>query len=288
LNFAESVQAAEEGNLHLLHDYNVQSTDNDKIASTTYELSGVTNGNGTSLKNIHINIGETMVTWRVIDNSGNISTCSFTITVLDSNQPPTGVDDHYTTQTNIPLEGNVLENDTDITLPVDSLQVGLTVAPIHGKVVVNENGTFVYTPQSEFVGEDHFTYKVCKPNDLILCDKAKVTITVTGNPDCVIQIPDGFSPNGDGINDYFRIKCISGYPNAVLKIFTRSGVKVYEQEHYGNIDYWGSEEQAWWNGQTYNSWNIGGTKLMNATYIYILELEKGTSNVRTGTLFLNQ
>jgi gliding motility-associated-like protein len=269
-------------------DYDVQSTDNDQVASVTYQLSGVTNGNGTSLKVVDLNAGKTLVTWTVKDSSGNSSTCSFNITVLDSNLPPSALDDQYTGKTNLSLKGNVRENDTDLTVPVDSLKASLTVPPIHGKVIMSEDGTFVYTPQYEFAGEDHFTYKICKPDDATLCGEAKVTLSIYNNSGCAIQIPEGFSPNGDGINDYFRIKCIANYPNTVLQIYTRSGVKVYEQEHYGNIDYWGSEENAWWNGQTGNKLNVGGSKLMNASYIYILELEKETNNVKTGTLFLNQ
>jgi hypothetical protein len=79
------------------------------------------------------------------------------------------------------------------------------------------------------------------------------------------------------------------YPNAVLRIFTRSGIKVYEQNHYGNVDYWGSETDAWWNGRTDNKWNIGGSILATATYVYILELEAGNkTNVLTGTVFLER
>ena len=249
---------------------------------------GLQNGIGSSLRDVNLNVGKTLVTWTVKDNSGNISTCTFDMTVLDSNLPPIAGNDQFTTLANTPLNADVRTNDRDITEPLESLKVKLNVPAIHGKVEINEDGTFVYTPQSEFVGEDHFTYKICKPDDASLCDEASVTISVTPNSDCTMMIPDGFSPDGDGINDFFKIRCIANYPNAVLKVFTRSGVKVFEQEHYGNIDFWGSEDQAWWNGQTGNKWNIGGSKLMSATYVYILELEKGKNKVRTGTLFLSQ
>jgi hypothetical protein len=266
-----------------------QATDNDRIISKTYVLAGVTTGEGTSLNGVTLKPGETLVTWTFKDNSGNTASCSYKITVLDSNLPPSAMDDHFTVNANTSLSADVKSNDTDLTDPIESLVTKLSVSPGHGKIEWNENGTFTYTPVKEFVGEDHFSYKICKPDDNQLCDEAKVTVTVKANDDCELIIPGAFSPDGDGLNDYFRIKCIYRYPNAYLKIFTRSGIQVYEQEHYGNIDFWGSENDAWWSGKTANKWNVGGNSLMSATYIYILELEKGNKNsVKTGTVFLNK
>ena len=41
-----------------------------------------------------------------------------------------------------------------------------------------------------------------------------------------------FSPNGDGINDTWKISGIENYPNANVQIFTRSGEKVFESVGY--------------------------------------------------------
>ncbi|MBW8241572.1 gliding motility-associated C-terminal domain-containing protein, partial [Muricauda oceani] len=51
------------------------------------------------------------------------------------------------------------------------------------------------------------------------------------NPE--FKIFTGITPNGDGVNDYFRISNIESYPNNVLKIFNRWGALVYETENYG-------------------------------------------------------
>src|SRR5690606_1560843 len=60
------------------------ATDNCSISSITYELSGSTTGNGTSLNGVNFNLGETTITWTVTDNAGNTNTCSFTVTVEEN------------------------------------------------------------------------------------------------------------------------------------------------------------------------------------------------------------
>ncbi|WP_159075766.1 gliding motility-associated C-terminal domain-containing protein, partial [Muricauda brasiliensis] len=55
----------------------------------------------------------------------------------------------------------------------------------------------------------------------------------SGPDNSEFKIYTGMTPNGDGVNDYFRISNIENYPNNVLKIFNRWGSLVYETENYG-------------------------------------------------------
>ena len=104
--------------------------------------------------------------------------------------------------------------------------------------------------------------------------------------DCEFFIPEGFSPNGDGVHDFFQILCIQRYPNAILMIFNRNGDKLFEKDHYGNLDYWGSNEDAWWWGTTENKWTIGHTGGLNAgNYVYVLQL--GNGEVKKGTVMIS-
>lgn len=268
--------------------FDVTATDNDQLQSLSYILSGVTTGTGTSLDRVILNIGETTVTWTAADVSGNVSACTYKIIVLDSNLPPLAVEDHFTVKEGTELLESVRSNDSDLTVSNEMLMVDLVESTLHGKLVIHEDGSFSYFPDKDFIGEDYFTYRLCKIDYPNLCSQARVTITVEKNADCEVIIPDSFSPNGDGINDNFRIKCIYNYPEAVLKVYTRSGIKIFEKKNYGNIDFWGSENDAFWDGRSDNKWNVGGTKLAAATYIYILELEPGKKEkVLTGSVFLN-
>jgi gliding motility-associated-like protein len=56
-----------------------------------------------------------------------------------------------------------------------------------------------------------------------------------------IIAPNAFSPNGDGINDIWKVSGLENMPNANLKIFNRLGTKMYERRGNnliwdGNID----------------------------------------------------
>ncbi|WP_425077606.1 gliding motility-associated C-terminal domain-containing protein [Psychroserpens sp. S379A] len=93
-----------------------------------------------------------------------------------------------------------------------------------------------------------------------------------------IIIPDGFSPNGDGINDTFVIKNLEeNYPNFKLTIYNRNGNKLYE----GNIN------TPKWNGTTTVS-RLGGGNLPVGVYFYILEFNDGLTNDKQGRVYLSR
>ncbi|MGH2563531.1 MAG: Ig-like domain-containing protein, partial [Ginsengibacter sp.] len=70
------------------HEFDATASDGCGVASLIYSLSGATNdgfdNNNRSLNNVRFNEGTTTVTWRATDVNGNVSTCSFTVTVTHS------------------------------------------------------------------------------------------------------------------------------------------------------------------------------------------------------------
>ncbi len=84
---------------------------------------------------------------------------------------------------------------------------------------------------------------------------------------CGLEIPEGFTPDGDLINDLFVIPGIENYPGNELIVFNRWGNKVYEIMDYDNT----------WNG----TMNVGiqltsNTELPTGTYYYILDTKDET------------
>jgi gliding motility-associated-like protein len=53
-------------------------------------------------------------------------------------------------------------------------------------------------------------------------------------PPCNVFIPNIITPNGDGANEFFKIKNIEHHPNTTVTIFDRWGIKVYENPNYNN------------------------------------------------------
>ncbi|MDD2310753.1 MAG: Ig-like domain-containing protein [Desulfuromonadaceae bacterium] len=123
--------------------------------------------------------------------SGGIGTAMFTygaaytmtvdnvvVNRLDSNLPPTAVNDSYGTAVNKVLNQSapgVLANDSD---PEGAtLTAQLVSGTSHGTLTLNSNGSFAYTPLANYVGSDSFTYRAS--DGTINSNIATVTVTVT-------------------------------------------------------------------------------------------------------------
>jgi gliding motility-associated-like protein len=102
---------------------------------------------------------------------------------------------------------------------------------------------------------------------------------------CQFLIPDGFSPNGDGIGDRFYIRCIEEYPNANIQIFNRYGQLLYHKNNYGNTDVWG-ETDAFWDGRPNKGIKPFNSILPSGTYFYVFNPGNGL-NPKTGSIYLN-
>ena len=75
------------------------------------------------------------------------------------------------------------------------------------------------------------------------------------------KIPNVFSPNGDGVNDFFEIVGIQQFKSNQLTIFNRFGNVVYDQKEYAN------------------QWTAEG--LADGTYYYILKLDAESGKSQT-------
>ncbi|MBP6639412.1 MAG: gliding motility-associated C-terminal domain-containing protein, partial [Bacteroidia bacterium] len=88
-------------------------------------------------------------------------------------------------------------------------------------------------------------------------------------PPVDIIVPNGFSPNGDGANDFLVIDAVQLYPDNTFQVFTRWGTTVFEANGYNNE----------WDG-TYK-----GNAVPDGTYFYRLDPGDG-SDVITGFVLL--
>lgn len=105
-------------------------------------------------------------------------------------------------------------------------------------------------------------------NSLTGCVSERLEISVSV-VNCAFLIPDGFSPNGDGINDVFNI--VNGksyYPNYEFEVFDRYGSKLYKGKS--------------WDGK-YN-----GKLLPSAVYFIIVYYNDNSTEPSQHRIYLNK
>ena len=122
--------------------------------------------------------GPDAFTYRASDGSLTSNTATVSITVTTVNSPPIAANDAYTTNEDAPLivpAKGVLANDSDP--DNDSLTTILGANPSHGTLVLSPNGSFTYTPTTDYSGPDAFTYRAS--DGTLGSNFATVSITVS-------------------------------------------------------------------------------------------------------------
>ena len=83
------------------------------------------------------------------------------------------------------------------------------------------------------------------------------------NAICATIVYNGFTPNGDGVNEFFYIDHIERFTNNKVFIYNRWGNTVFETTNYNNLT---------------NAWDgrVKGTVVPNGTYFYVINLNDGS------------
>ena len=136
------------------------------------------------------------------------------------------------TPTVVPSATNVTAH-TRVNTPVNigvtsstTVTVSIPSQPANGTAVDNGDGTITYTPNNGFKGIDSFEYRLCNASG---CHTATISVRVTNE----LVIYTGVSVGGDK-NNHFHIEGIENYPNNIVRIYNRWGVKVFEVSGYNN------------------------------------------------------
>lgn len=86
---------------------------------------------------------------------------------------------------------------------------------------------------------------------------ASDTITINFCGD--LEIPNAFTPNGDGDNDVWEIEQLFAFDRATLDIYNRWGDRVFHADGYSAGDYWDGTDER-------------GKKLPMDSYYYVIDL----------------
>jgi gliding motility-associated-like protein len=167
----------------------------------------------------------------------------------------------FTTAPNFELDLNspVYFDDYNVTINgATDGSINLTVNPIGAYTYLWSNGQTT-EDLSNIAGG---AYTVTVTNEFGCSEEGSIFVK---EPEA-IKLPNTFSPNGDGYNDFYVIRGIQGYPESQLDIFNRWGNLVYSKKGYTND----------WNGLS-NS----GNELPDGTYFIVVDLNmEGKENVK--------
>jgi gliding motility-associated-like protein len=121
--------------------------------------------------------------------------------------------------------------------------------PGGGIIPFDTTGYTYYFTQSNTPSSGSYTIIVtdqCLYSDTLAIDINSI--------DCDIIMPNVVTPNGDGINDFFRINGLENFPGSSLNSYNRWGNKIYSSDDYKN------------------DWS---PKVSDGTYFYILNVSDG-------------
>lgn len=153
------------------------------IISTTAPSNGTLNNNGDGTYTYTPNagyFGGDSFNYTISDGA-QTDTATVTITVNFVNHAPVAASDSYITNINTALTisvANMLSNDTDA--EGDTITMLSVSNPGHGTLTDNSNGTYTYTPDTDYYGSDSFTYTI---SDGTNTDEGTVQITVNAIPE---------------------------------------------------------------------------------------------------------
>ena len=217
------------------------------------------NGDGTAvLSGIpdQQDIGSVSIELIVRDLAGASDEQNFTLRIILSNQPP-----YFTS---LPIETAIVNQNYTYQVtgsddnPADILSISAQQIPFWLELIPGGNGqaSLVGLPPPEEAGNEFIVI-------LRLEDQAgefveqEFIITVIENEQFVFQT--AITPNGDGLNDTWRIDALADYPDCKVEIFNRWGIKVFSSRGY---------PQAW-------DGNSMGNPLPTGTYYFVIDLANG-------------
>ena len=130
----------------------------------------------------------------------------------------------------------------------------------------NDNCPYVYNPDQEDANKDGF-------GDA--CDKDIDGDGIPNEEDDhfdEVLITNAFTPNDDGVNDFFRIIRCEKFPNNTLKVYNQLGQLVHHSEGYDN-DWFGLD--------------MDNVKVPQGAYLYIFTFDKKNDKSQKGWVYIN-
>ena len=251
-------------------------------------------------------IGIYTLEYRICDihHQSNCDTAIVKVSITSPPVPPSTlvVTPDKFTYTGNAIVGNILDNDiiddNPIELPNDDVNIEAEEPTDTAPYIETSTGN-VIVPTHTPVGTYTLNYELCIEN-LTICDATTVEVIVPDNPTppappkpqedetaspTNVLIPyNAISLNDDNKNDYFHIEGIEKYPDNIVRIYNKEGLKVFEVTGYDNKN------------QSFKGFTQGevavkkSLELPIGTYFYFIEYTNENHQLqrKTGWLYLKK
>ncbi len=155
--------------------------------------------------------GEDTFIYFALDGNGGLSSAKVTLSLTSVNDAPEAQDDSFSSIKDFDIVGNLLADngngtDSDIDNDILSVVSGTFSTIEGGSVVVNTDGSFVYTPLTAFAGTDGFSYTLQDGQGG--SDTGNVSLSVQ------LSLPDNYiygTPSNDTLKGTSESDQIEGY-----------------------------------------------------------------------------
>ncbi|HEY1201851.1 MAG TPA: PKD domain-containing protein [Niastella sp.] len=175
-----------------------------------------------------------------VTNNANCTSQPVTKQVVVYLQPVIDAGPSFTVPQGTVVQFNPTANDSTslsfIWSPATGLSNANKLRPLL-QAMIDETYTLTATGEGQCTASDFLKVKILKP----------------------VNVPNAFTPNGDGVHDTWNITNLSDYPGCTVAVFNRYGQRVYYSSGYGTP----------WDG------TVGGKPLPMATYYYVIHLKNG-------------
>jgi len=122
------------------------------------------------------------------------------------------------------------------------------------------NNPSIFNPIATPTNTTNYFLTVTDGNGCTNSDTVIVTVEDTSTINTSVIITNLFTPNGDGINDFWHIKNIENNPNNEVVVYNNYGQVVFSKKNYTND----------WGGTS------NGSSLPDGTYYYIVKIDDTT------------
>ncbi len=191
--------------------------------------------------------------YRANDGSADSDATAVTIVVTPVADAPVGESDEFAgdedTALVVDAANGLLANDNDA--DGDPMTVSLVSGPASGALVLNPDGSFSYTPNADFYGNDSFVYQAS--DGTLTSDPVTVTLTVAPINDGPVSVGDEYSTGEDTLltvdaangvlandsdvdGDTLTVSLVSGTANGELTLNADGSFSYSPNENFNGSD----------------------------------------------------